>query len=287
MKESALYADTQDTSQLNTQMCHDTSQLTKDTLQLNLVEEARTARLRHCALHEATSGARSAVGEPLRAPILAPRLGEAVGSVDRAGALLRLLGQGTEDVPLRQALRVVELLLLLLRELRLLQRSSGSRGNAVREERRVHLATLPRSEGAVRLRPLLVLLRCRVRRKEDMVSTSTVARVAVEVVTVKAVEVRVAAATEEVVTAEEGSAVAARVAVERVVVEMARARLLGRRLLGAHRHSRGPHGHAGLHARRQEGAGRRRGKDNEEGAEHDRRCTGERSLQSFRVCSLG
>ena len=166
-------------------------------------------------------------------------------------------------------------------------RSSGSRGNAVREERRVHLATLPRSEGAVRLPPLLVLLRCRVRRKEDMVSTSTAARVAVEVVTVKAVEVRVAAATEEVVTAEEGSAVAARVAVERVVVEMARARLLGRRLLGAHRHSRGPHGHAGLHARRQEGAGRHRGKDNEEGAEHDRRCTGERSLQSFRVCSLG
>merc|ERR1740117_1419020 len=194
MKESALYADTQDTSQLNTQMCHDTSQLTKDTLQLNLVEESRTARLRHCTLHEATSGARSAVGEPLRAPVLAPRLGEAVGSVDRAGALLRLLGQGTEDVPLRQALSVVELLLLLLRELRLLQRGDLRRSNAVCEERRVHLATL-----------------------------------------------------------------------------------LGRRLLGAHRHSRGPHGHAGLHARRNEGAGRRRGKDDEEGAEHDRRCTGERS----------
>merc|ERR1740117_444988 len=104
MKESALYADTQDTSQLNTQMCHDTSQLTKDTLQLNLVEQARTARLRHCTLHEATSGARSAVGEPLRAPVLAPRLGEAVGSVDRACALLRLLGQGTEDVPLGRPL---------------------------------------------------------------------------------------------------------------------------------------------------------------------------------------
>ena len=141
----------------------------------------------------------------------------------------------------------------------------------------------------MRLPPLLVLLRCRVRRKEDMVSTSTVARVAVEVVTVKAVEVRVAAATEEVVTAEEGSAVAARVAVERVVVEMARARLLGRRLLGAHRHSRGPHGHAGLHARRNEGAGRRRGKDDEEGAEHVGDTLEERSrpLQSFRVCSLG
>merc|ERR1740117_345285 len=189
MKESALYADTQDTSQLNTQMCHDTSQLTKDTLQLNLVEEARTARLRHCTLHEATSGAQSAVGEPLRAPILAPRLGEAVGSVDRAGALLRLLGQGTEDVPLRQALSVVELLLL--------QRGDLRRSNAVCEERRVDLATL-----------------------------------------------------------------------------------LGRRLLGAHRHSRGPHGHAGLHARRQEGAGRRRGKDDEEGTEHARRCTGERVTTS-------
>eukprot|EP00964_Phaeocystis_antarctica_P059105 scaffold35089_cov44-Phaeocystis_antarctica.AAC.1 len=31
----------------------------------------------------------------------------------------------------------------------------SSRGNAVREERRVHLATLPRSEGAVRPPPLL------------------------------------------------------------------------------------------------------------------------------------
>eukprot|EP00964_Phaeocystis_antarctica_P059106 scaffold35089_cov44-Phaeocystis_antarctica.AAC.2 len=45
---------------------------------------------------------------------------------------------------------------------------------------------------------------------------------------------------------------------------MARARLLRWCLLGAHRHSRAPHGHGGLHARRHEGAGRRGSKDDEE-----------------------
>ena len=48
----------------------------------------------------------------------------------------------------------------------------SSRGNAVREERRVHLATLPRSEGRSEATPTAsVLLWCRVRREHDVVST--------------------------------------------------------------------------------------------------------------------
>ena len=51
---------------------------------------------------------------------LAPRLGEAEGAVDRAGVLGRLLGQDAEEVPLRQTLGVVRLVLRRLGRRRLL-----------------------------------------------------------------------------------------------------------------------------------------------------------------------
>merc|ERR1719148_212256 len=158
--------------------------------QLNLVDEATAKEATdhlHYTLPRITLSAIlhplfPIVGQALRAPLLAPRLGETEGSVDPAGVPPRLLGQDTEEVPLRQALGIVQ---LLLRRRRLLLRVQGGdllRVNAVREQRRVHLASL----------------------------------------------------------------------------------------LGAHRHSRAPHGHAGLHARRHEGADRRSSKDNEQSTEHYR-----------------
>ena len=98
--------------------------------QLNLVDEATAEEatdhlhytLPRIALSAILHPLFPIVGQALRAPLLAPRLGETEGSVDPAGVPPRLLGQDTEEVPLRQALGIVQ---LLLRRRRLLLRVQG------------------------------------------------------------------------------------------------------------------------------------------------------------------